>query len=70
MCNIDKRHKEHDAIERGHKVLHLMLNLDLYSAVKASLLWCKLFDLFLLKIGFKLNPCNLCAVNSVINNKQ
>ena len=57
-------------IEKGKKVLYLQLLKALYGCVQSALLWYNLFTNTLVRMGFKLNPYNLCVANSQIKGKQ
>ena len=69
MCSISSEYLQYIVMENGKKVLYLMLNHALYGTVRAALLWYNLLTSTLLKMGFKLNPYDLCVANSTINGK-
>jgi hypothetical protein len=48
-------------------VLYLKLIKALYGCVKLALLWYELFAGTLIKLGFELNPYDMCVANKVIN---
>jgi len=70
MHSISSEYLQYVVIENGKKVLYLMLNRALYGTVRAVLLWYNLLTSTLFKMGFKLNPYDLCVANSTINGKQ
>ena len=57
--------------ERGRKAIYLKLKKALYGCVKSSLLWWKLLTYTLVeKLGFILNPYDLCVANKTVNGNQ
>ena len=54
----------------GKKLLYVELLKALYRCIKSALLWYNLFTSTLEKMGFVLNPYDLCVANKTINGKQ
>ena len=70
MVKIDSKFQKYVVQEGKDKVLYIMLNAGLYGTLQGALLWFKLLTSKLIDAGFKLNPCNLCVANKMINGKQ
>ena len=70
MCQVNPKYEKFVVIENGKKVLDLQLLKALYGCVQFALLWYNLFTSTLVRMGFKLNPYNLCVANSQIKEKQ
>jgi hypothetical protein len=70
MCQVNPKYKKFVVIENGKKVLYLQLLKVLYGCVQSALLWYNLFTNTLVRMGFKLNPYDLCVANSQIKGKQ
>ena len=57
--------------EKGRKVIYLKLKKALYGCMQSSLLWWKLLTSTLVeKMGFVLNPYDLCVANKTVNGNQ
>ena len=57
--------------EKGRKVIFLKLKKALYGCIQSSLLWWKLLTTTLIeKMGFTLNPYDLCVANKMVNGSQ
>jgi hypothetical protein len=67
LCELNSSHEQYVVFENGVEVLHVCLIKALYGCVKSALLWYKLFTGTLKKIGFVLNPYDLCVANSMID---
>jgi hypothetical protein len=70
MCTANSKYTPFVVLEHGKKVLYLQLLKALYGCVRSALLWYDLFSTDLQKMGFKLNPYDLCVGNKTINGKQ
>ena len=70
LCQVNPKYEKSVVIENGKKVLYLQLLQALYSCVQSALLWYNLFTNTLVRVGFKLNPYDLCVANSQIKGKQ
>jgi len=70
LCKVNPRYKQFVTIERGQRVLYLRLLKALYGCVRSALLWYQLFVGTLERIGFKLNPYDLCIANKLVEGKQ
>jgi len=70
MCQLNPKYKKFVVVENEKKVLYLQLLKALYGYVQSTLLWYNLFTNTLVRMGFKLNPYNLCVANSQIKGKQ
>jgi hypothetical protein len=70
MCQVNPKYEKFVVIENGKKVLYLQLLKALYGCVQSALLWYNLFTNTLVRMGFKLNPYDLCVANSQIKGKQ
>ena len=57
-------------MERGKKVLYLVLRKALYGCLKSALLWYELYVSILKDLGFKLNQYDNCVANKIIRGKQ
>jgi len=69
LCKIDSKYGDYVTVEKGKKVLYLVLKKALYGCLQSALLWYKIFSITLMEIGFKLNSYDLCVANSIINSK-
>lgn len=56
--------------KNGKSTLCVLLCKALHGAVKSALLWWQELSNHLIKLGFKLNPCDKCVANKNINGKQ
>jgi len=70
MYQVNPKYEKFVVIENGKNVLYLQLLKALYGCVQSALLWYDLFTNTLVRMGFKLNPYNLCVANSQIKGKQ
>ena len=70
MRRIDEKHVEFEHVEGEKRVSCLIMSKALHGCVQSALLWHELFSSALLKMGFKLNPCDRCAANSIVEGKQ
>jgi len=70
ICQVNPKYEKFVVIENGKKVLYLQLLKALYGCVQSALLWYNLFTNTLVRMGFKLNPYDLCVTNSQIKGKQ
>jgi len=70
MCQVNPKYEKFVVIENGKKVLYLQLLKALYGCFQSTLLWYNLFTNLLVRMGFKLNPYDLCIANSQIKGKQ
>lgn len=52
--------------EKGKRVLYLRL----LNCIRSAILWYNLFIGTLEKLGFEINPYDLCVANKMINGKQ
>lgn len=69
FCNLDKSLNEFVVLEKGKEVLYVQLDKALYGCVQSALLWYELYSSTLEKMGFKLNPYDLCVANCEIQGK-
>ena len=67
MCKVNGDYNKFVRWEKGEKVLYLRLLKSLYGCVKSLLLWYDLFTNTLKDLGFKLNSCDKCVANKIIN---
>jgi len=70
MCRVNPRYTSFVVIEGGQKVLYLHLLKALYGCMQSALLWYDLFSTTLQKMGFELNPYDLCIANKMVDGKQ
>ncbi len=70
MCDVSKSYSKFVCYEKGKKVQYLKLLKALYGCVKSALLWYELFSTTLQKMGFELNPHDLCVAKKMIDDKQ
>jgi len=70
LCKVNPRYEQFVTIERGQRVLYLKLLKALYGCVRSALLWYQLFVGTLERIGFKLNPYDLCIANKLVEGTQ
>jgi Reverse transcriptase (RNA-dependent DNA polymerase) len=66
MCTANSKYTSFIVLENGKKALYLQLLKALYGCVRCALLWYDLFSSTLQKMGFKLNPYDLCVGNKII----
>ena len=70
LCSGNEGHKECIVTEGTNKILHLMLSKALHGTLTAAILWHETLTSTLIEDGFKLNLCDLCIANKMINGKQ
>ena len=70
MCKVNLEYLHHTRYEKGEKVLHAQCLRAIYECIESALLLHKLFLGSLAKMGFKINPCDKCVTNKMINGKQ
>jgi len=70
MCEVNPEYKKYVRYEKGVKVLYLRVLRALYGCLESALLWYNLYSTTLSKLGFKLNPYDLCVANKMINGSQ
>jgi len=70
LCKVNSRYEQFVTMEHGQRVLYLKLLKALYGCVWSALLWYQLFVGTLERIGFKLNPYDLCIANKLVEGKQ
>jgi len=70
LCKVNSRYEQFVTMEHGQRVLYLKLLKALYGCVRSALLWYQLFVGTLERIGFKLNPYDLCIANKLVEGKQ
>ena len=70
MCQVNPKYENFVVIENGKKALYLQLLKALYGCVQSALLWYDLFTNTLVRMGFKLNPYDLCVANCQIKGKE
>jgi hypothetical protein len=56
--------------KEGEIILRVKLQNALHGILKAAILFCKKLTKDLIGIGFKLNPCDPCVANKMVNSKQ
>ena len=64
------KYSSHVRTHKNEKVLSMKIVKALYRCTKLGLLWYNLFSETLRKIGFSLNPYDLCVANKVTNGKS
>ena len=57
-------------IEKQKRVLYVQLDKALYGCVQSALLWYELYMKSLKKMGFVVNPYDMCVANAMIDGKQ
>jgi len=57
-------------VENGKKVMHVAVLKALHGMLVSSLLWHNKFKKDLEGCGFVFNPCDPCAANKMVNDKQ
>ena len=57
-------------MEKGRKVLHVVVLRAIYGMLEAALLWYKKFRKELEEVGFKFNPYDPCVANRVVRKLQ
>ena len=70
MCEINPEYLPHVRYEGKTKVLYLRVLRAIYGCLETSLLWYNLYSTTLQKMGFELNPYDLCVANKMINGSQ
>ena len=70
MCDVNPAYKDYVTNERNQPVLYLRLAKALYGCVKSTMLWYRLFTSTLKRLGFVLNPYDLCVANADIDSSQ
>jgi len=70
MCQLNPKYEKFVVIENGKKGLYLQLLKALYGCVQSAQLWYDLLTNTLVRMGFKLNPYDLCDANSQIKGTQ
>lgn len=70
FTKLDPSLAKYVTFENNKKVLYVQLDKALYGCVQSALLWYDLYSTTLIKMGFKLNPYDLCVANANIQGKQ
>ena len=70
MCSVNSEYLPFVVIEKGEKVLYLRILQALYGCIGSALLWYDLYATTLKDLGFKINSCDRCVANKIINGKQ
>ena len=70
MCEVNPEYKQYVRYERGIKVLYLRVLRAIYGCLESALLWYNLYSTTLVKLGFELNPYDLCVANKIIDGTQ
>ena len=70
FCELDNQYKAYVSREKNKRVLYLRLDKALYGCVRAALLWYDLFSGTLRKLGYSINPYDMCVANKKINGHQ
>ena len=70
MCQVNPEYLKYVRYENGKKVLYLRVLRALYGCLESALLWYNLYSTTLVKMGFTLNPYDLCVANKNINGSQ
>ena len=71
MFKVDSgKYSSYVRTHNNKTLLYIKILKALYGCIKSGLLWYNLFFKTLRKIGFVLNPRDLCVANNVINVKQ
>ena len=70
MCKINPEYLPHARYEGRTKVLYLQVLRAIYGCLESALLWYNLYSSTLQKMGFTLNPYDLCVANKIINGSQ
>ena len=63
MCEVNLEYKKYVRYENGVKILYLRILRALYGCLGSALLWYNLYSSTLVKLGFVLNPYDLCVAN-------
>jgi hypothetical protein len=69
LCKMNPKYKEYVVMEESVQTLYVRIVEAIYGCVKSALLWFKLFNGTLQKMGFVLNPYDRCIANCDINGK-
>ena len=71
LVNINpEMYKDYVVMEGKHKVLYVQMLKALYGMMIASILYYKKFRTDIEKIGFVVNPYDICVANRMVNGKQ
>ena len=70
MCQVNPEYLPHVRYEGKCKVLYLRVLRAIYGCLESALLWYNLYSSTLQKVGFELNPYDLCVANKMINGSQ
>jgi len=70
MCQVNPEYKPYVRYEGKCKVLYLHVLRAIYGCLESALLWYNLYSSTLQKLGFTLNPYDLCVANKVIDGSQ
>ena len=70
MCKVNPEYKKYIRYKKGVKVLYLRVLRAIYGCLKSALLWYNLYSSTLQKMGFVLNPYDLCVANNMIDGSQ
>ena len=70
MCQINVEYKKYVRIEKGQKVLYILMLRAINGCIESAFLWYSLYKRTLEREGYELNPYDFCLVNKVINRKQ
>ena len=70
MVKADPGKYSRHVCTHNNNILYVNIVKALYRCITSGLLWYNLFFENLRKIGFALNPDDLCVVNKVVNGKK
>jgi len=70
FCVLDNQYDSYVILEKNKRVLYLRLDKALYGCIRAALLWYELFSGTLQKLGYSINPYDICVANKVIDGQQ
>jgi len=71
MVKVDsEKYSKYVRIHNNKKGLYVKILKALYGCIKLDLFWYTFFSETFRKIGFVLNPYDLCVANKVVNNKK
>ena len=70
MCKVDPEYEIFVIYEKKKNVLYVLILKAIYGIIYSALIWYDLFSTTLSYFGIKLNPCERCIANKVIDEHQ
>ena len=70
MAKVNPEYAKNVIHEHSKEVLYMEILQVIYGCIESALRWYELYFETLMNEGFKINPCDKCVANKIINGKQ